>query len=108
MVGRLTYGSDITIEFDDRFLAHVQIVIAMKLARGESFYFTWRDDPKAGGGRTSIWLQPGASLVFKYAGSRNAAINPQWLTALSGTATTQAGLHEVDEPGIASQRTRSP
>lgn len=97
-MGKLTYGADIAIDFEDRFLAHLQIVIGLKLARGESFYFSWRDDQKTGGGRTSIWLQPGICLVFKYYGSRIPAINPQWLAALTRTANTHAGLHEVEEP----------
>lgn len=107
-MGKLTYGAEYTVDFEDRLLAHLQIVIGVKLARGESFYFSWRDEQKTGGGRTSIWLQPGICLVFKYYGSRIPTINPQWLAALTRTANTLAGLHEIEEPlgGAPEQNTR--
>ncbi|KFF58097.1 ATP-dependent DNA ligase, partial [Cryobacterium sp. MLB-32] len=43
-MGKLTYDSSLTADFDDRVLAHIQLVIGTKLRRGESFYFSWRDD----------------------------------------------------------------
>jgi len=44
-MGKLTYDSTLTVDFDDRVLAHLQLVIGAKLRRAESFYFSWRDDP---------------------------------------------------------------
>lgn len=55
-MGKLTYDSSITVDFDDRVLAHIQLVIGAKLRRGESFYFSWRDDPLVGGGRSTVWV----------------------------------------------------
>ncbi|PPG99373.1 hypothetical protein C5C33_17935, partial [Rathayibacter sp. AY1H3] len=70
-MGKLLYGaSGVEIEFDDRTLTHVQIVIANKLRRRESFFFSWRDDPAVGDGRSSIWLDPSVPLYFKYFGGR--------------------------------------
>jgi hypothetical protein len=43
-MGKLAYDRSLTIDFDDRTLAHLQIVIGMKMRRGESFYFSWKDD----------------------------------------------------------------
>jgi hypothetical protein len=65
-MGTLTYDSAMTIEFDDRVLAHLQLVIGAKLRRRESCFFTWRDDPKIGDGRTTIWAHPTISIVFKF------------------------------------------
>jgi hypothetical protein len=39
-MGKLTYGSTNTVEFDDRLLTHLQIVIGMKIRNGQSFYFS--------------------------------------------------------------------
>ena len=47
-MGRFTYGPKITVDFDDRVLAHLQTVIAAKIRRGESFMFTWIDDDSTG------------------------------------------------------------
>ena len=74
-MGKLAYDRSLTIDFDDRTLAHLQIVIGMKMRRGESFYFSWKDDQQVGDGRTSIWLHPTIPLVYKYYGSRSPAIN---------------------------------
>jgi hypothetical protein len=98
-MGKLTYGSAVlVIDFDDRLLAHLQMVIATKLRRGESFAFSWRDDAAVGDGRTTIWLHPALPLVFKYSGSRQPAINRAWVEALLQAANSSAGLHVVPEP----------
>ena len=97
-MGRLIYDSSFTGEFDDRFLAHLQIVVAMKLRRGESFMFGWRDDLDAGDGRTTIWLDRTIPLVFRFAGSRPANINRAWIEELTQSAGSSAGLRVLPEP----------
>ena len=64
-MGKLTYDSTLTVDFDDRVLAHLQLVIGAKLRRHESFYFSWRDDPAVGDGRSTLWLHPTIPLYFK-------------------------------------------
>ena len=81
-MGKLTYDSSITVDFDDRVLAHIQLVIGAKLRRGESFYFSWRDDPLVGGGRSTVWVHPGISLAYKYSGSKAPTLNRDWVEAL--------------------------
>lgn len=97
-MGKLTYDGTVTVEFEDRTMAHLHIVIGMKLRRNDSFYFSWKDDQRAGDGRTSIWLHQGSSLTFKFYGSRTPAINPAWIHALELAANTPAGLWIVPEP----------
>jgi hypothetical protein len=99
-MGKLAYDRSLTIDFDDRTLAHLQIVIGMKMRRGESFYFSWKDDHQVGDGRTSIWLHPTIPLVYKYYGSRSPVINPAWIHALEVSANTNAGLQIVPEPSV--------
>lgn len=97
-MGKLTYDSTVVVDFDDRLLAHLQMVIATKLRRGESFAFSWRDEAAVGDGRTTIWLNPALPLVFKYFGSKPPVINRLWVEALLQAANSSSGLHIVPEP----------
>ena len=97
-VGRFNYDGSVKVDFDDRVLAHLQVVITQKLRRGEPFPFTWRNEPSLGDGRTTVWLHPYASLVYKYSGSRQPSLNRAWLEALTQTANSTAGLYVVPEP----------
>ena len=97
-MGRFIYDDVVRTEFDDRVLAHLQIVIGNKLRRSESFFFTWRDDLATGGGRNSVWLHSAASIVFSFHGSRPPRINRAWLDALMYQANSPGGLQVVPEP----------
>lgn len=97
-MGRFVYESGPKVEIEDRALTHIQLVITAKLRRGEPFTFTWTDDPSTGGGRTTVWLHPSCSMVFRYFGSRQPAINRAWIEALAYTANSPTGLHFVHEP----------
>lgn len=96
-MGTLTYDSKLTATFDDRILAHLQVVIWSKVRRGEQFSFTWTD-PTHGGARTSIWISPHISLAFEFYGSRLPAINRQWVELLNKAANSPAGLQVFPEP----------
>ena len=97
-MGKLTYDSTLTVDFDDRVLAHLQLVIAAKLRRGESFTFSWRDDPAVGDGRSALWIHPAIPLSFKYAGGRQPSINRAWIEVLMSAANSPSGLHLIPEP----------
>lgn len=100
-MGKLIYEGSVHVDIDDRALAHLQVVIGSKLRRGEPFFFSWRDDPSVGDGRTSIWVHPRCSLVFTYYGSRQPKPNPEWIDLLAYTANAPSGLHLVPEPAAA-------
>ncbi|MGH1551018.1 ATP-dependent DNA ligase [Leifsonia poae] len=87
------------IEFDDQVLAHLQIVIATKLRRRESFLMSWRNTPDCGDGRSSIWLEPSIPLFFRFDGSRQPTIDHEWIERLAHLASTTAGLTVVDQDG---------
>lgn len=97
-MGKFTYDSNVKTEFEDRLLAHLQAVIMAKVRRGESFTFTWKDDISTGGGRTTVYIHPQVSLVFKFHGGRTPQLNPAWLHALTYTANSARGLYVVPEP----------
>jgi hypothetical protein len=99
-MGKLLYGdADIEIDFDDRALAHLQIVIGSKLRRGESFFFSWKDHIDVGDGRSSIWIDRAIPMYFKYSGGKNPLINRGWLEALTNSANSGQGLVFTPEPG---------
>lgn len=97
-MGSLIYENGPKIEIEDRALAHIQLTISAKLRRGEPFSFTWREDMSVGGGRTSVWIHTGSSLVFKFHGSRQLPINRAWVDALSHHANSPGGLYLLSEP----------
>ena len=90
-MGTLTYDG-MFVRFDDRVLAHVQIVIVQKLRRGESFLMSWRDSIAVGDGRSSIWLDRSIPLYFKFAGGHTPDLNRAWLATLTLSADSPRGL----------------
>jgi hypothetical protein len=99
-MGKLLYSSAaMEVGFEDRALAHLQIVIAAKLRRGEKFFFSWQDNVSVGSGRSSIWLEPSIPLYFKFSGSKPVTINRAWVEALMTTANSNSGLSFIPEPG---------
>lgn len=94
----LTYDSKLSAAFDDRVLAHLQVVIWSKLRRGECFSFTWSETVAEGSGRKSVWLSPSIPVAFEYFGSRTPVLNMNWVQALTKSANSTAGLHLVAEP----------
>lgn len=97
-MGRLTYDSTTTIEFNDRLLAHLQLVIGTKLRRNESFFFSWADDAAIGDGRNSVWVHASMPLRFRYEGSRRPVINRSWVERLMDAANSTEGLRVLPEP----------
>lgn len=102
-MGKFLYESHVKADFDDRVLAHLHKVIGAKMRRGESFHFSWKDDMSIGDGRTTVWLHPQCSVVYKYYGSRMPEINAAWVEALMFTANSPGGLYVVPEPASMEQ-----
>lgn len=98
-MGSLIYGtSGIEISFDDRVLTHLELVVNTKLRRRESFMLSWRDTPGVGDGRSSIWLDTGIPLYFRYSGSRVPLIDREWLEELVAQAGSTRGLVLGEDP----------
>lgn len=99
-MGKLLYGdSGLVIDFDDRALAHLQVVIGAKLRRHEAFYFSWRNETSVGSGRCTLWLDHSIPLYFKYASSDRPSINRAWIDELAVSANQPQGLFLSAEPG---------
>ena len=101
-MGSLTIDG-IVVQFEDRVLTHLQIVIVQKLRKGESFLMSWRDSDSVGDGRSSAWIHPSLSLYFKFSGSRVPAINRDWLASLMASANGSQGLIVTSEDNYANQ-----
>jgi len=97
-MGKFHYDGIVKVDFEDRVLAHLQAVIGAKVRRGETFHFSWKDDSSIGDGRTTVWIHPGASIVYKYYGSRTPALNRTWVEQLMFNANSAAGLYVTPEP----------
>jgi hypothetical protein len=69
-MGKFTYQTGTRVDFEDRVLAHLQVVISNKLRRGESFVFTCRAP----------------------------SLNRAWIEALAVTANSPNGLYVIPEP----------
>jgi hypothetical protein len=104
-VGKFIYGTpSISVEFDDRVLAHLKVVILAKLRRGESFTFSWEYKSSQGSGHSSVWLHQAIPLQFDFYGKKDPILNRVWLEELVLLANTPAGLRVIPEPtGSATQ-----
>ncbi|WP_199706318.1 DUF7882 family protein [Amnibacterium setariae] len=98
-MGTLTYVGA-TVEFDDRTLTHLQVVIMQKFRRGESFPMSWADSPAIGDGRSAMWLTPTTPIFFTFAGSRVPVIDQEWIDRLSRSAESPRGLIVTDVEGV--------
>ncbi len=103
-MGTMTYGG-MSVQFEDRLLAHLHIVILQKFRARQSMVMSWIDGTQTGDGRTVIWLTPTLPIVFRFAGSRAPAIDPAWLTALTASADSSTGLIVTDASGSLARST---
>lgn len=107
-MGQFIYGNpSITVEFDDRVLAHLKVVILSKVRRGESFTFSWEYKAAAGSGHSSIWIHPTIPLQFNFLGSREPSLNRKWVEDLVRLSNTPAGLRVTPEPAESDSPDRS-
>lgn len=97
-VGTIYYGGSATpIHIEDRALAHLKVVVATKLRRGESFTLSWRhpdDEPR---GRSTIWLHPSIPLRFVFDEPNPPELSREWLEEMSQTANSSGGITLVPE-----------
>jgi hypothetical protein len=97
-VGSIRYDGE-RVEFEDRLLAHLQVVIVQKLRRGDGFLMSWLNSPAIGSGRSSMWLDRTIPLRFSFLGSRSPMINRDWLHTLQESADSSTGLIVTGEDG---------
>jgi hypothetical protein len=97
-VGTIYYGGSATpIHIEDRALAHLKVVIATKLRRGESFTVSWRHPDDQARGRSTIWLHPSIPLRFVFDDPEPALLSREWIEELASSANSSGGIMLIAE-----------
>ena len=92
-MAHLYYGADARpAEIPDHVLAHVKVVAATKLRRGESFMLTWRHAGDEPDGRTSLWMQPSIPLRFVFDNPEPETLDSEYLRTLASEAMSSRGI----------------
>ncbi|MCD2168900.1 hypothetical protein LPW41_04225 [Microbacterium sp. JC 701] len=109
-MAKLYYGTTTEpISIDDRMLAHVKVVVATKLRRGESFTLSWIHGADEPAGRSTIWLQPSIPLRFVFDSEQPEALDQNLLKRMANDANSSRGLSldiSMDEPAQTGSATR--
>ncbi len=106
-MGKFIYGATaVSVDIEDRTLAHLRVAIMTKLRRSESFMF----DVEVGGGngRRSFWLNPAIPIQFHFFGSRAPRLNRVWVDELLIAASSPTGLSITPEPRVSSSAAEMP
>ncbi|WP_430646564.1 hypothetical protein [Agromyces sp. GXS1127] len=90
-MGNLHYDGK-SFEMDDRLLAHLQLIIGVKLRRGENFLMSWKAPASSGDGRYALWIDNGVPLYCEYHGGRMPKLNMAWAEKLADSASKGGGL----------------
>ncbi len=97
-MGTIYYGGSATpIHIDDRALAHLKVVVATKLRRGESFTLTWQHPDDQPRGRSTIWLHPSIPLRFVFDEPETPDLSRRWIEELAQSANSSGGMTLVAE-----------
>lgn len=97
-MGTMTFDGE-TVDFEDRVLTHLHVVVMQRFRRGEPLLISWVDDRAIGGGRSAIWLTPTVPVRFRFDGTRVPPIDRAWLHRLAAAADTPEGLVVSDAEG---------
>lgn len=98
-MGKFIYGTPaISVDFDDRLLAHLKVVIMSKVRRGESLSFSWEYSVASGSGHSTIWINPSIPLQFDFDGGREPRLNRAWVEELVRLSNSPSGLRPTPEP----------
>ena len=104
------------IEVPDRLLAHIKVVIATKLRRGESFTISWRHPEGQDEGRSTLWMHPAIPVRFVFEAPEPEALNAAVLKDMADQAGASSGLTvaldmevpAADAPRVSSPRAAAP
>lgn len=90
-MGHLVYGfASPPIPLDDRILHYIQLVVATKLRRHESFTLTWVHPD--GRGRETLWMQSSIPLRFVFEHAQAENVDMSLLRRLLEAASTSSGI----------------
>ncbi|MFB3977926.1 DUF7882 family protein [Microbacterium proteolyticum] len=106
-MAKLFYGTTPEpITIDDRMLAHVKVVVATKLRRGESFTLSWTHGPDEPVGRSTVWLQPAIPLRFVFDSEQPESLDQDLLKRMANDANSSRGLSlDIEDAPVAAPAT---
>lgn len=97
-MGIMYYGGPGTaIRIEDRALAHLKVVVATKLRRGEGFTLSWEHPDDEPPGRSTIWLHPSIPIRFVFDEPEPPELSREWIHDLANSANTSGGITLVAE-----------
>ncbi len=97
-MGTFYYGGDASaINIEDRALAHLKVVIATKLRRGETFTLSWQHPDDQPRGRSTVWLSPSIPLRFVFEDPEPAVLSREWMEELAQSANSSGGIMLIAE-----------
>jgi hypothetical protein len=97
-MGTLVHGYCTTaIQVEERKLAHIKIVVSLKLDRGQSFFLSWSSLPAEGSGRISLWISASTPLQFRFTSLQRPEINRQWIEYIMTNSYGPRGAIIVQE-----------
>lgn len=97
-MGTIYYGGSATpVHIEDRALAHLKVVVATKLRRGESFTLSWQHPDGQERGRSTLWLHRSIPLRFVFDDPEAPELSREWLEELSQSASSSGGISLVAE-----------
>lgn len=91
-MGRLHYGGNEAIEFPDRMLAHLRVLMTSKLRRSESFTVSWRHGEDDADGRSMIWVHPSIPFRFVFDSAAPEVLDRKLLEELAQSAMATGGV----------------
>jgi hypothetical protein len=92
-MGSLFYGNDThAIDIPDRVLAHLKVIIATKLRRGESFTISWNHPDYVAGGRSTLWMHASIPVRFIFESAEADSLDTGVLQRLASEAGRSGGL----------------
>lgn len=96
-MGKFIYGATaVSVDLEDRGLAHLRVVVMTKLRRNESFMFDV--EVGDGNGRRTFWIHPSIPLQFHFFGGRPPRLNRDWIEEMICIASSATGLTIPPEP----------
>lgn len=96
-MGKFIYGATaVSVDLEDRSLAHLRVAIMTKLRRNESFMFDI--DVGGGNGRRTFWIHPAVPIQFHFFGGRPPRLNRAWVEDMIRLASSTTGLVIPPEP----------
>jgi hypothetical protein len=91
-------------QFEDRTLAHLQVVVINKLRHDEALALFWTAGLSEGHSQMSLWLHPTTDLRFHLYGSRVPMLNKDRLALQVACATQRWTLERRSSSSTASSR----